>query len=82
MFVRVAIDLALDRLFTYEVPQELEKKLAEAERKCAAEGCSFNEDFAYCKDGKPVTVVRKLSKEEIDLSVRRVARIVKEVAEG
>ena len=28
MFARVAIDLALDRLFTYEVPAELEKKLA------------------------------------------------------
>ena len=28
MLARVAIDLALDRLFTYEVPKELEKKLA------------------------------------------------------
>ena len=28
MQVKVAIDLALDRLFTYEVPEELEKKLA------------------------------------------------------
>ncbi len=28
MIVRVAIDLALDRLFTYEVPQTLQKKLA------------------------------------------------------
>ena len=28
MLAKVAIDLALDRLFTYEVPQELEKKLA------------------------------------------------------
>ena len=28
MLVRVAIDLALDRLFDYEVPKELEKKLA------------------------------------------------------
>ena len=28
MLVKVAIDLALDRLFTYEVPEELEKKLA------------------------------------------------------
>ena len=29
------------------------------------------------KDGQPVTEVRKLTKEEIDLTVRRVARIVK-----
>ena len=28
MLVRVAIDLALDRLFDYEVPEALEKKLA------------------------------------------------------
>ena len=28
MVVKVAIDLALDRLFTYLVPEELEKKLA------------------------------------------------------
>ena len=28
MFVRVAIDLALDRFFTYEVPEALQKKLA------------------------------------------------------
>ena len=28
MRVQVAIDLALDRLFTYEAPRELEKKLA------------------------------------------------------
>ena len=28
MLVRVALDLALDRLFTYEVPEALQKKLA------------------------------------------------------
>ena len=57
--------------------EELKAKLAAAEEKCKAAGCSFDKDFAYIKDGKPVTEVRKLSKEEIDLSVRRVARIVK-----
>ena len=56
---------------------ELEKSLAAAEEKCKAEGCAFSPDYAYLKDGKPVTSVRKLSQEEIDLSVRRVARIVK-----
>ena len=56
---------------------QLEKAVAAAQAKCQAEGCTFREDFAYLKDGKPVTSVRKLSKEEIDLSVRRVARIVK-----
>ena len=56
---------------------ELQKKLADAEARCKAAGCTFDADYAYVKDGKPVTEVRKLSKEEIDLSVRRVARIVK-----
>ena len=56
---------------------ELEKELENARSKCAAEGCTFNENFEYCRDGRPVTSVRKLFPEEIDLSVRRVARIVK-----
>ena len=56
---------------------ECEKTLENARAKCAAEGCTFNEDFAYVKDGKVLTSVRKLTAEEIDLTVRRVARIVK-----
>ena len=56
---------------------ECEKTLEAERAKCAAEGCTFNEDFAYVKDGKVLTSVRKLTAEEIDLTVRRVARIVK-----
>jgi ABC-type sugar transport systems, ATPase components len=56
---------------------ELESVLKSARGKCAAAGCTLNERFEYEKDGKPVTSVRKLSPVEIDLSVRRVARIVK-----
>ena len=56
---------------------ELEKKLDASVKKCFSEGCTFNDDYAYVKDGQVVTEVRKLSKEEIDLSVRRVSRIVK-----
>lgn len=56
---------------------ELEKTLAAAEQKCRGEGCTFDKDYAYLKNGEPVKSVRKLTKEEIDLSVRRVARIVK-----
>ena len=37
----------------------------------------LNEKFEFVKDGKVVEEVRKLTKEEIDLSVRRVSRIVK-----
>ena len=38
---------------------------------------SMNENFEVLKDGKVVMEERKLSKEEIDLAVRRVSRIVK-----
>ena len=56
---------------------ELEAKLEAAVKKCFSEGCTFNNDYAYVNDGNIVTEMRKLSKEEIDLSVRRVSRIVK-----
>ena len=56
---------------------ELEAALESARDKAAAAGCTLNDRFEYEKDGKPVTTVRKLTPEEIDLSVRRVARIVK-----
>ncbi|MGN0985783.1 MAG: ATP-binding cassette domain-containing protein [Candidatus Enterenecus sp.] len=38
---------------------------------------NLNEDFQEVRGGQVVTEVRKLTKEEIDLSVRRVSRIVK-----
>ena len=57
--------------------EELRKKLEAAQASCKAAGCSFNADYAFVKNGQVQTEVRKLSKEEIDLSVRRVARIVK-----
>ena len=55
----------------------LREKAEAARNKLAAEGLTFNADYAVCRDGQPVTEVRKLTKEEIDLTVRRVARIVK-----
>lgn len=56
---------------------ELEQHLQAARDKCAAEGCTFDREFAYVKGGTVQTSVRKLTAEEIDLTVRRVARIVK-----
>lgn len=54
------------------------REKAEAARKALeSSGGSYDADYAIYKDGKPVTEVRKLTKEEIDLTVRRVARIVK-----
>ena len=38
---------------------------------------SLNDQFEFTENGKVVKAVRKLTKEEIDLSVRRVSRIVK-----
>ena len=55
----------------------LREKAEAARNKLAAEGLTFNDDYAICRDGQPLTEVRKLTKEEIDLTVRRVARIVK-----
>ena len=52
--------------------KELEDKVS-----AAKDAQPMNEDFELLKDGKVVTEVRKLTKEEIDLSVRRVSRIVK-----
>lgn len=40
-------------------------------------GEELDEEFAIVKNGQKVESVRKLTKEEIDLSVRRVSRIVK-----
>ena len=54
------------------IAKDLEAKVAAAK---AAQ--PMNEEFELLRDGKVVTEVRKLTKEEIDLSVRRVSRIVK-----
>ena len=54
------------------IAKDLEAKVAAAK---AAQ--PMNDEFELLKDGKVVTEVRKLTKEEIDLSVRRVSRIVK-----
>ena len=48
--------------------------LVEADK---ANGYELDFEYRRIKDGKIVTLKRKLSKEEIDLSVRRVSRIVK-----
>ena len=69
------------KLFAYHIEEgrdvsaeaaALAKKAADA---VAANG--LNENYEYVKDGKVVEEVRKLTKEEIDPSVRRVSRIVK-----
>ena len=54
---------------------ELTNKIANAKTKAETEGYTIDNDFVYHKDGQVYRTVRKLTKEEIDLAVRRVARI-------
>ena len=56
---------------------ELEAKAEAARKEAQSKGLTLDREFRLCKDGEPVTEVRKLTREEIDLSVRRVSRIVK-----
>ncbi len=56
---------------------ELEAKVESAKKDAQSKGLTLDKEFRLCKDDEPVTEVRKLTKEEIDLSVRRVSRIVK-----
>ena len=55
----------------------LEAKAEAAHKTAQASGCTLDAEYRYCKDGEPVLQMRKLTKEEIDLTVRRVSRIVK-----
>ena len=69
------------KLFGYHLEQgkdvSAEVKALEEKVEAARKAQPFNENFELLKDGKVETAVRKLTKEEIDLSVRRVSRIVK-----
>ena len=57
--------------------KKLEEKLAAAKAKAEKSGCTLGADYVLMKGGQPVRAVRKMTAEEIDLIVRRVARIVK-----
>ena len=56
---------------------ELTEKLCSVIKAHQEKGEELNDEFAIVSGGKIVTSVRKLTKEEIDLSIRRVSRIVK-----
>ena len=63
-----------------EAKRQAEKYREAAKKERAAlkaQGLELNDRFEVLKDGKVKTSVRKYSKEEIDLTVRRVSRIVK-----
>ncbi len=69
------------KLLSYHLEQEkdLSSEIAALENQVSAarKAQSMDDDFRILESGKPVMEVRKLTKEEIDLSVRRVSRIVK-----
>jgi len=56
---------------------ELAKVVEAAKKDAAAKGGELDAEFHCIVKGQPLTSVRRLSKEEIDLAVRRVSRIVK-----
>ena len=56
---------------------ELSDKLEAMKASYASKGRSLNENYEVTENGKVLIENRKLSKEEIDKSVRRVSRIVK-----
>ena len=57
--------------------QELEQKYQKLAGAHTAAGEELDADCRVLKGGKPVITKRKLNKEEVDLAVRRVSRIVK-----
>lgn len=57
--------------------QELSAKLEEIKASYVSKGQSLNQNYEVVADDKVVMETRKLTKEEIDKSVRRVSRIVK-----
>lgn len=57
--------------------ETLKQKIESAKADATKNGMEINEKFEYVKDGAVVTKERKLCKEEMDLEVRRVARILK-----
>lgn len=74
------------QLFSYHLEQSpdlsgqiasLLAKVESAKQAAAAAGGELDEEFQLVKGGQVVMETRKMSKEEIDLTVRRVSRIVK-----
>ena len=60
-----------------KMTEELKAKLDGMLAKHKDKGETLDKDYRVLKDGKPIVTKRKLVKEEVDLAVRRVSRIVK-----
>ena len=70
-------DLQTDTSKASALIKELEAKHANAVAAHKSKGEELDKDHRVLKNGKPVITKRKLTKEEVDLAVRRVSRIVK-----
>lgn len=57
--------------------EDLKAKIESAKADAAKNGMELNENYEYVKGGEVVKKVRRLCKEEMDLEVRRVSRILK-----
>jgi iron(III) transport system ATP-binding protein len=55
----------------------LKEKIANKIELYQKKGITLNEKYQYVRDNQVIRGIRKLDKEEIDLAIRRVARIVK-----
>lgn len=60
-----------------KVKEEMQAIIAKQKEAAAKKGYELNGEYRFTKGGEVVEEVRKLTKEEIDLAVRRVSRIVK-----
>lgn len=69
------------KLFAYHLENgnDMTSEIASLEEKAksAIKNNNLNENFEFTSDGRVITEFRKLTKEEVDLAVRRVSRIVK-----
>ncbi|MBR1937702.1 MAG: ATP-binding cassette domain-containing protein [Spirochaetales bacterium] len=75
MSAKRLLQMDLDNAEKYR--QECEAVVEQAKKDAESKGFKLDDAFRFTKDGKVVREERKLSKEEIDLSVRRVSRLVK-----
>lgn len=60
-----------------QIREKWKADIESAKRKYKDSGCELNDNYEVIKNGQVVKTIRKMTKEEIDLAVRRVSRIVK-----
>src|SRR5574344_2091488 len=74
---KVLFKAAIEKGSEEALLNEYKAKAEEEKTKLTNKGISLSSDYEYIKNGEVIKKNRKLNKEEIDLAVRRVSRIVK-----